>query len=140
MAIFSSLTSLFSGQSSSSSVSTDEPTLAQAAHNRSKSKGKMALSRQDSDVYTSASQAHIALVPCEVGRRLTAAALAPLAEARPYSQPLADDFSSRVSLQVNGGGGPGGLVSGDISRPGSPAAPGSAFLGSVRLLATLSPY
>lgn len=26
-------------------------------------------------------------------------------------------------------------MSGDISRPGSPAAPNSAFLGSVRLLA-----
>lgn len=56
MAIFSSLTSLFSGQSSSSSASADEPTLAQAAHNRSKSKGKMALNRQDSDVYTSSSE------------------------------------------------------------------------------------
>lgn len=54
MAIFSSFASLFSGQPSSSKSPADEPTLAQAAHNRTKSKGKMALVRQDSDVYTSA--------------------------------------------------------------------------------------
>lgn len=53
MAIFASFTSLFSSQPSSSSKTVEEPTLAQAAHNRSKSKGKMALNRQDSDPYTS---------------------------------------------------------------------------------------